>query len=47
MDVPPPHFGARPRHLHLSSLGRYVQLGEQTSAQITAEAAPAARRRAH
>jgi hypothetical protein len=30
---------------HLGSLGRYVQLGEQTSAQVTAEADPAARRR--
>src|SRR5215212_3335760 len=32
-------------HQHLASLGRYVQLGEQTSAQVTADADPAARRR--
>ena len=36
---------SKSRHLHLGSLGRYVQLGEQTSAQVTADAGPAARRR--
>ena len=36
-----PELQARSRHLHLGSLGRYVQLGEQTSAQVTAEAEPA------
>ena len=40
-----PELLAKSRHLHLGSLGRYVQLGEQTSAQVTAEADPAARRR--
>jgi hypothetical protein len=40
-----PELQAKSRHLHLGSLGRYVQLGEQTSAQVTAEADPAARRR--
>ncbi len=29
----------------MGSLGRYVQLGEQTSARVTADADPAARRR--
>ncbi|GAA3832681.1 hypothetical protein GCM10022226_62460 [Sphaerisporangium flaviroseum] len=33
------------RHQHLASLGRYVSLGEETSAYITAEHDPAARRR--
>jgi len=37
---------AKSCHQHLASLGRYVRLGEQTSARITAEADPAARRRA-
>jgi hypothetical protein len=32
-----PELQAKSRHLHLGSLGRYVQLGEQTSAQVTAE----------
>ena len=41
-----PELQARSRHLHLGSLGRYVQLGEQTSARVTADADPAARRRA-
>jgi hypothetical protein len=41
----PPELQAKSRHLHLGSLGRYVQLGEQTSAQVTADADPAARRR--
>jgi len=36
---------AKSRHAHLASLGRYVQLGEQTSAQVTANADPAARRK--
>jgi hypothetical protein len=35
----------RRRPAHLASLGRYVQLGEQTSAQVTANADPAARRK--
>jgi hypothetical protein len=40
-----PELQAKSRHLHLGSLGRYVQLGEQTSAQVTADADPVARRR--
>jgi site-specific recombinase XerC len=40
-----PELQAKSRHLHLGSLGRYVQLGEQTSAQVTADTDPAARRR--
>jgi hypothetical protein len=40
-----PELQAKSRHLHLGSLGRYVQLGEQTSAKVTADADPAARRR--
>ncbi|WP_371778721.1 hypothetical protein [Streptosporangium subroseum] len=36
-----PELQAKSRHLHLGSLGRYVQLGEQTSAQVTADADPA------
>ncbi len=36
---------AKSRHLHLANLGRYVRLGEQTSAAITAEHDPHARRR--
>ena len=36
---------AKSRHQHLGSLGFYVHLGEQTSARITAEHDPAARRR--
>jgi len=40
-----PELQAKSRHAHLASLGRYVQLGEQTSAQVTADADPAARRR--
>jgi hypothetical protein len=43
---PPPELQAKSRHQHLASLGRYVRLGEQTSARVTAEADPAARRRA-
>jgi len=40
-----PELQAKSRHQHLASLRRYVQLGEQTSAQVTADADPAARRR--
>ncbi|MFF0250293.1 hypothetical protein ACWEU6_15735 [Streptosporangium sandarakinum] len=40
-----PELQAKPRHQHLASLGRYVRLGEETSAHITAEHDPAARRR--
>jgi integrase len=42
-----PELQAKSRHQHLASLGRYVQLGEQTSARVTAAADPAARRRPH
>jgi integrase len=41
-----PELQAKSRHQHLASLGRYVRLGEQVSARVTAEADPAARRRA-
>jgi len=41
----PPELQAKSRHHHLASLGRYVQLGEQTSAQVTSDADPAARRK--
>ena len=37
-----PELQAKSRHQHLASLGRYIQLGEQTSAQVTADADPAA-----
>jgi integrase len=40
-----PELQAKSRHQHLSSLGRYVRLGEETFARITAEHDPAARRR--
>jgi integrase len=40
-----PELQAKSRHQHLASLGRYVQLGEQTSARLTADADPASRRR--
>ncbi|MEU8280191.1 hypothetical protein ACFYOK_35425 [Microbispora bryophytorum] len=40
-----PELRAKSRHQHLASLGRYVRLGEETSARITAEHDPAARRR--
>jgi site-specific recombinase XerC len=40
-----PELQAKSRHQHLASLGRYIRLGEQTSARITAEHDPAARRR--
>jgi site-specific recombinase XerC len=36
---------AKSRHQHLASLGAYVRLGEQTSAKVTADTDPAARRR--
>ncbi|WP_446214887.1 hypothetical protein [Micromonospora sp. IBHARD004] len=36
---------AESRHQHLASLGHYVRLGEETSARVTAEHYPAARRR--
>ena len=36
---------AKSRHHHLGSLGFYIKLGEETSARITAEHDPAARRR--
>ena len=35
-----PELQAKSRHLRLGSLGRYVHLGEQTSAQVTADADP-------
>ncbi|GAA3141392.1 hypothetical protein GCM10010466_35480 [Planomonospora alba] len=40
-----PELQAKSCHAHLASLGRYVRLGEETSARLTAEADPAARRR--
>ncbi|MFI6180193.1 tyrosine-type recombinase/integrase [Nonomuraea sp. NPDC051191] len=40
-----PELQAKSRHQHLGSLGRYVRLGEETSARITAEHDPAAQRR--
>ncbi|WP_219469159.1 site-specific integrase [Nonomuraea rhizosphaerae] len=40
-----PELQATSRHQNLGSLGRYVRLGEETSARITAEHDPAARRR--
>ncbi|WP_220039886.1 tyrosine-type recombinase/integrase [Nonomuraea aridisoli] len=40
-----PELQAQFRHQHLASLGRYVHLGEETSARITAEADPVQRRR--
>lgn len=41
-----PELQAKSRHQHLGSPERYVRLGEETSARITAEHDPAARRRA-
>ncbi|WP_162641152.1 hypothetical protein [Streptosporangium sp. 'caverna'] len=35
------------RHKYLASLGRYVRLGEETSARVTAEADPVQRREHH
>jgi integrase len=40
-----PELQAKSHHQHLASLGRYVRLGEETSARITAGHDPAARRR--
>ena len=40
-----PELQAKSRHQHLASLGRYLRLGEETSARITAEADPVQRRR--
>ncbi|MEV0200082.1 site-specific integrase [Nonomuraea sp. NPDC050691] len=40
-----PELQAKSRHQHLASLGRYVRLGEETSARITADANPIRRRR--
>jgi site-specific recombinase XerD len=40
-----PELQAKSRHQSLTSLGRYIRLGEETSARITAEHDPAARRR--
>ncbi|MFD8531650.1 tyrosine-type recombinase/integrase [Streptosporangium canum] len=40
-----PELQAKSRHQHLASLGRYVRLGEETSARLTIEADPAARRK--
>jgi site-specific recombinase XerD len=40
-----PELQAKSRHQHLASLGRYIRLGEETSARITAEHDPANRRR--
>ena len=45
-DRTAPELQAKSRHQHLASIGRYVRLGEQTSARVTAEADPVARRRA-
>ncbi|WP_425565257.1 tyrosine-type recombinase/integrase [Nonomuraea bangladeshensis] len=42
---PTPELQAKSRHQHLFSLGYYLRLGEETSARITAEHDPAARRR--
>ncbi|MGW1802206.1 hypothetical protein ACWCQN_41515 [Streptomyces sp. NPDC001984] len=40
-----PEPQAKSRHQHLAGLGHYVRLGEETSARVTAEHDPAARRR--
>ena len=40
-----PELQAKSRHQHLASLGRYVRVGEETSARVTADHDPAARRR--
>ncbi|WP_250564586.1 hypothetical protein [Sphaerisporangium fuscum] len=40
-----PELQAKSRHQHLASLDRYVRLGEETSARITAKADPIQRRR--
>jgi integrase len=41
-----PELQAKSRHKHLATLGHYVRLGEETSARITADNDPLARRRA-
>ena len=41
-----PEFQVKSRHKHLATLGHYVRLGEETSARITADNDPLARRRA-
>jgi integrase len=40
-----PELQAKSRHKHLATLGRYVRLGEETSARITAEHDTLSRRR--
>jgi hypothetical protein len=40
-----PELQAKSCRQHLASLGRYIRLGEETSARITAEHDPANRRR--
>ncbi|MET8335886.1 hypothetical protein ABZV14_42700 [Streptosporangium canum] len=40
-----PRLQAKSRHQHLAGIGRYVRLGEETSARVTAEADPIQRRR--
>jgi integrase len=40
-----PELQAKSRHKHLTTLGHYVRLGEETSARITAENDPLNRRR--
>ncbi len=40
-----PELQAKSRHQHLASLGRYVRLGEEIAARVTADHDPAARRR--
>ena len=40
-----PELQAKSRHKHLATLGHYVRLGEETSARITADNDPHARRR--
>jgi hypothetical protein len=42
LSHPRAELQAKSRHQHLASLGRYVGLGAQTSARVTAEADPAA-----
>jgi hypothetical protein len=43
-----PELQAKSRHQHLASLGRYVRLGEEIAARVTADHDPAAcRRRTH
>ncbi|MFE9642176.1 tyrosine-type recombinase/integrase [Nocardiopsis alba] len=40
-----PELQAKSRHAHLATLGKYVRLGEETSARLTAEHDPHRRRR--